>query len=107
MEEIAISDDAGEVVGYNVFNYKGKKYMWKLIRSPADTRNYTVIHDGFTLTRKKKFWLLGPEITVRKPKEIFTMAFDITDPLWNKSYVVKELHERIDRYEEIKRGEIV
>ena len=80
----------GEYGEYDMYSTNFYKYLGKAI--------------------KKKYWLWGPEVEYNKYEDWFVLNYNIEGCSVTKEKVRKNLDKEIDcieRYEEIKKGEIV
>ena len=76
----------------------------------ADSYEYTEFYEGTETVTRKKWLFWGETITEERPKLVFTIYSDITNPKLTKEYwrreIGKEL-ELLDRRDEIRKGEYI
>ncbi len=75
-------------INNRTFDYK---ICWS--SSEYGSSEWTEFYEGTTTKTYKRFWLFGKEITVVKPKYVFTIYRDIED----KSYTKKQVRDWIIR----------
>lgn len=94
--------------------YKGVTYLYRIKSSVED---YDYVRTEFyssTETEdiyRRKFFFFGPKIFIKtSPKFLFSLDFNIEDPVYVKEQIHNALNPRIERLtraEEIKNGNIV
>ena len=88
----------------------GRTLQFKVMceANEVDSYEYTEFYEGTETVSRKKWLLWGKTITEEKPKLVFTIYRDITNPKLTKEYwrreILKEI-ELLDRRDEIENGE--
>lgn len=95
--------------------YKDVTYLYK-IKSCHDSDDFYVFTEFYSSTEttniyRRKYLLFGPKFLFQtNPKLLFTLNFSIEDPYYLREEIKKALDtkiERLNRFEEIKNGNIV
>ena len=90
----------------------GRKFQYAVQceANEADSYEYTEFYDGIEITKRKKWILWGEEITIAKPKLVFTIYSDINNPRLTKEWWRREIRKEVElltRSEEIAKGEVI
>lgn len=92
--------------------FNGRKFQYVVNHHASEYGDYvnTSIFEGTETITKQKYWLCGPMITETKPKEIYTIGYDIERVDKTKAEVrasFQRMVDLLDRAEEIKNGKII
>ena len=95
--------------------YKGRTFFYKIESGECGDHggfscHETIFHRFVKVSTRKKYWLFGPDVIYDEYEELFKFDYNIENPTTTKEKLRADLDKQVallDRYDEIKKGEIV